>query len=109
MKRTVLVTLVLLAAALTVPALAIADDEAPALFKGKCAMCHGPDGSAQTAMGKKVNAPDLRQKETQSKADGVLTQTVAKGRNKMPAFEEKLTPEQIKTVIGFIRTLANKS
>ncbi len=104
MKKISLMVFVVLALALVaMPALAQADGAAT--FKGKCTMCHGADGSGDTAMGKKVAAADLRDAKVQSKADDELISTVIKGKNKMPAFEEKLSPEQIKAVIAFIRTL----
>ncbi len=103
MKRvTVIMGVVML---LVVSAAAFAQQDGAATFKAKCVMCHGADGSGDTAMGKKVNAADLRDAKIQSKKDDELAATVNKGKNKMPAFEEKLEPEQIKAVIAFIRTL----
>lgn len=101
MKR---VTVIMGIVILVVSAAAFADDGA-ATFKAKCVMCHGADGGGDTAMGKKVNAADLRDAKVQSKKDDELAATISKGKNKMPAFEEKLEAEQIKAVIAFIRTL----
>ena len=89
---------------LAVSAAAFADDGA-GTFKAKCVMCHGADGGGETAMGKKVNAADLRDEKVQSKKDDELAATISKGKNKMPAFEEKLDAEQIKAVVAFIRSL----
>ena len=43
-----------------------------ALFKAKCAMCHGPDGAGNTPMGKKLNVRDLRSAEVQKQPDADL-------------------------------------
>lgn len=102
MKRILMVCVALTLLALPV----MADDVAGAsTFKGKCVMCHGADGGADTAMGKKVAATDLRTDAVQSKDDTALIEVVTKGKNKMPAFGEKLDADQIKAVVAFIRTL----
>jgi cytochrome c6 len=74
------------------------------LFKAKCAMCHGADGSG-SAMGKKMGAHDFTGAEVQKMSDADLTDTIAKGKNKMPAYADKLKPEEIKGLVAYIRTL----
>jgi cytochrome c6 len=78
------------------------------LFKAKCAMCHGPDGAGKTTMGQALRIPDLHSPEVQKLSDAEFTQIVTKGKNKMPAYEEKLSKEQIMQLVGFIRDLAKK-
>ncbi|MBZ5653864.1 MAG: cytochrome c [Acidobacteriia bacterium] len=77
-------------------------------FKSKCAICHGPDGSGKTPMGEKLKILDLRSADVQKLSDAELTQIVAKGKDKMPAYDGKLTKEQIDQVIAHIRELAKK-
>lgn len=91
---------------MAVPA-AFADDVA-ALYKTKCASCHAADGSGSTAMGKKLNVRDLRSSEVQKQTDAQLTEITAKGKNKMPPYEKKLTADQIKELVGYMRELAKK-
>jgi mono/diheme cytochrome c family protein len=74
------------------------------LFKAKCAMCHGADGSG-SAMGKKMGAHDFTAAEVQKMSDADLTETITKGKNKMPAYADKLKPEEIKGLVAYIRTL----
>ncbi|MBI2982323.1 MAG: cytochrome c [Deltaproteobacteria bacterium] len=58
-----------------------------ALFEKKCAMCHGKDG-------RKV--ADVKYTEDGAK----------KGKSpKMPAYEGKLTPEEIKAVVDYANSL----
>jgi mono/diheme cytochrome c family protein len=94
-----------LLALIATPLLADATPDGASIFKAKCAMCHGPDGSGQTAMGKSLKIRALGSAEVQKQTDAELTNIIANGKNKMLAYKGKLTPEEIKTVVGFIRTL----
>jgi cytochrome c6 len=74
------------------------------LFKSKCAMCHGADGTG-SAVGKKMGAHDFTAAEVQKISDADLTEIITNGKNKMPKYAEKLKPEEIKGLVAFIRTL----
>ncbi len=74
------------------------------LFKSKCAMCHGADGTG-SAMGKKMGAHDFTSADVQKMSDTELTDVISKGKNKMPAYGEKLKPEEVKALVAHIRTL----
>jgi cytochrome c6 len=78
------------------------------LFKAKCAMCHGPDGKGEVPMGKKLSARDLGSTEVQSQSDAQLTEVLTKGKNKMPAYDGKLSKEQIAQLVAYIREFAKK-
>ena len=78
------------------------------LFKTKCAMCHGPDGAGKTPMGEKLNVRDLHSAEVQKQSDAALTQIIAQGKGKMPAFSQMLTDDQIKLLVAHIRELGKK-
>ena len=97
-----LVFAILTTALLALPAAA---SDGAALFKSKCAMCHGPDGSGDTAMGKKMGLRPLGGADVQKQSDADLTNTVDKGKNKMPAYNGKLSADDIKALVGYIRTL----
>lgn len=79
--------------------------EGAADFKAKCAMCHGADGKGDTAMGKKFGLKDLGSAEVQGKSDADLTTIITKGKDKMPAYGEKLSKDQIDGLVKYIRTL----
>ena len=80
-------------------------DGSAALYKGKCAMCHGPDGSGQTTMGKNLKLRDLRSAEVQKQSDAELEKIITDGKGKMPAYKGKLPPVEITDLVKFIRTL----
>lgn len=87
-----------LVAAMAVPVLA---QEKPAdLYKAKCAMCHGADGT-KTMMG----AKPLSGAEVQGMSDADLSGTITNGKGKMPAYKGKLTEAQISELVSYIRTL----
>ena len=104
MKKTlIMLTITLLACVMTAPLFADA-----ALFKAKCAACHGADGSGDTAMGKKNNLRPLGSAEVQKLTDDELTAVIASGKDGKPAhaFKKKgLTDDQVKSLVAFIRTL----
>jgi cytochrome c6 len=77
-------------------------------FKAKCAMCHGGDGTGSTATGKALKVRDLGSGDVQGQTDAQLDDIVTNGKGKMPAYKGKLTDEQIKGLVGFIRSLAKK-
>jgi cytochrome c6 len=86
------------------PAASFAGDAAADTYATKCAACHAKDGSGQTAMGKKYNLKPLSSEEVQKKSDAELTTTITKGKDKMPSYDGKLTPDQIKGLVAYIRT-----
>lgn len=71
-----------------------------AVYKAKCAMCHGADGSKSNPTMRALNSADV-QKQT----DAQLTEITAKGKGKMPAYAGKLSDDEVKAVVAFIRTL----
>jgi cytochrome c6 len=98
----------LVAVAFLFPALLRAGDDGAALFKSKCAMCHGPDGKGEVPMGKKLGARDLTSDDVQKQSDAQLTEVVTKGKNKMPSYSEKLSKDQIAQLVAYIREIAKK-
>lgn len=71
-----------------------------ALYKAKCAGCHGADGAkAIPAMGvKPLTAPEAKAKS----ADQVAT-VITKGQGKMKPVA--VSPEEAKAIAGFVKTL----
>ncbi len=78
--------------------------ESAGLYKSKCQICHGADGTGSVA-GKKMGAKDFHAPEVAKQSDAELIDTVKKGKGKMTAFAGKLTDDQIKGLIAFIHTL----
>ena len=74
-------------------------------FKTKCAVCHGADGKGETMMGKKLGAQNLGSPEVQKQTDSQLAAIVTKGQNKMPAYGEKISADEINALVKYIRSL----
>jgi mono/diheme cytochrome c family protein len=83
------------------PALA---DDAEALYKSKCQVCHGPDGKGSAA-GQKLGVKDFHSPEVQKLTDAELVEATKQGKGKMPAYDKKLTDDQIKQLVKYIRSL----
>jgi len=113
MKNTALVFSLfsfLFAAGRPVAALAPADEGAGAnTFKTKCATCHGPDGSGNTPMGQRMKVRDLRSAEVQKQTDDELASIIGKGKPPMPAYGKTLSPDDIRQVVAYLRSIAAKS
>ena len=77
--------------------------DAPTLYKSKCAACHGADGTG-SPMGKKMGAHDFTTADVQKMSDAELTDIITNGKNKMPKYGS-LKPEEIKGLVAYIRTL----
>ena len=84
---------------------AFAQDSGEALYKLKCAMCHGADGTSNTPAGKVFKSASFRDPAIVKLTDAEMITVVKTGKNKMPAFGDKLSEDQIKSAVAYIRTL----
>jgi len=82
-----------------------AQDATQSLYKMKCQICHGPDATGSPA-GKKLAVKDFTSPEVQKQTDAELLDVAKKGKNKMPAYDGKLTDNQLTELIKYMRDLA---
>ena len=75
--------------------------DAGADYKAKCALCHGANGEGKAAM----KTRDFASADVQKMSDADLTDAITKGKGKMPAYDGKLTKDQIGDLVKWIRTL----
>jgi mono/diheme cytochrome c family protein len=94
-----------LVACLALASSAFAAADGAAVFKAKCAMCRGADGSASTGMGKSMALKPLSSPEVQKMSDADLTALVTNGKGKMPAYKDKLSDDEISAVVKYVKTL----
>jgi cytochrome c6 len=102
--RSLLMQVVLTAAFLSLGIAGACAEDAAALYKSKCQVCHGADGKGSTA-GQKMGVKDFNSPEVAKESDADLIKTTKEGKNKMPKYEGKLTDDQIKDLIKYIRSL----
>ncbi|HEX9162388.1 MAG TPA: cytochrome c [Thermoanaerobaculia bacterium] len=104
MKKLIVTLVTVALVMLAVPVFADATPDAAAIFKSKCAMCHGADGKGETSIGKSQKIRDLGSADVQKQTDQQIGDVISNGKAKMPAFKGKLTAEEIKALVGHIRT-----
>ncbi len=85
--------------------------DAKANWDANCVQCHGKDGKADTKMGKTLNAKDLTDAKVQSEfsdakaAESIKNGVKDNGKTTMKAFGGKLTDDEIKALVAYVRTL----
>jgi mono/diheme cytochrome c family protein len=105
MKQIITITLF----AVSASALWAADPKAN--WDMNCAQCHGKDGRADTKMGKQLNTKDLTDPKVQASfsnaqaAKSIKEGVKSGGRTTMKAFGGKLSEDEIKALVTYVRSL----
>ena len=81
-----------------------AQDDAADNFNKKCAVCHGKDGSGNTAKGKKVHVKPVQENMKDSEAAMIKAVTDGKGED-MDSYKSEFSAAQIKALVEYYRTL----
>jgi cytochrome c553 len=78
-----------------------------------CVSCHGKDGAGHTKAGRKLDIKDLTAPEVQKAftddeafASVKNGMTAKDGAEKMKAFSEKLSDDEIKALVKLVRTMS---
>jgi mono/diheme cytochrome c family protein len=107
MKTIVIITFGLFAASV----ISVRAADPKALWSANCAQCHGKNGAADTKMGKQLSAKDLTDPKVQAAfTDAKATQSIKEGvkengKTTMKAFGGKLTDDEVKALVAYVRTL----
>ena len=83
---------------------ALADSGAD-VYKTKCSACHGKNGAGDTMLGKNLKLRPLGSDEVQKRSDDELFAIISKGKNRMPPFDRKLSKDQIRDLVKYVRSL----
>jgi mono/diheme cytochrome c family protein len=79
------------------------------LYRRYCVSCHGTDGKAKTSKGKYSHARDLTEADWQDDvSDERIFNSIMNGRNQrgnMPPFGQKLSQQEINSLVTFVRGL----
>ncbi len=91
------------AAGSNVAGAAVAHDEidAGALYSKSCAKCHGANGGGTSMRGR--NLSDAKWQEKVS--DERIFNSIANGRERMPAFGKKYSDAEIEALVAYVRKL----
>ena len=92
-------------AVLALGAAGVRADDVAALYKSKCAACHGADGKGDTPAGKKLGTKDFHSPDVAKMSDTELFDITKKGKDKMPGYDKKITDDEIKELVKYVRSL----
>jgi len=98
-KIAVLVLTIAVALFILIPSLSWAEDGA-ALYKAKCAACHGADGAGKPA----AKIPSLIAPEVKGKSDADLAKAITETA-KHPGPVKGLAADDAKAIVTYIRSL----
>ena len=85
---------------------------ATALYRDKCAQCHGETGKGDGPEGKMYDPPPASFTDAarmNAMSDGELFYKIGKGRRPMPSFKSRLTEGQRWQIVLLVRSFAAKS
>ncbi|MFZ0800221.1 MAG: cytochrome c [Terriglobales bacterium] len=74
-------------------------------YRAKCSACHGSHGAGDTMLGKNLKLRSLASAEVQKQSDDELALIISKGKDRMPSYDRKLSKDQIREVVKYIRSL----
>jgi mono/diheme cytochrome c family protein len=89
-----------------VPLGAWAQQDAKDIYLDKCAVCHGADGAAKTAKGKKLKMKDVHETAARMKPDEMIKIVQDGKAPDMDAYGKAFSKDQIKTLVDYYRGLA---
>ncbi len=70
------------------------------IYRASCATCHGSNGKARTAKGKRTGATDFTSDWNTDPDRGF--RIISNGKSEMPAFKGKLKPSEIRGVFNYV-------
>jgi mono/diheme cytochrome c family protein len=75
------------------------------IYAESCTVCHGPKGDGGTVkiQGKQLKVPSLKEGHALNHTEAQLAKQVSDGGDGMPAFKDRLSPEQINELVRLIR------
>ena len=78
---------------------------ARANYKKNCEPCHGPDatGGPVKVDNKTIKVPSLKAEHAIKHTDDQITKMITNGEEAMPAFKDKMTPQEIALMVRYVR------
>ena len=80
-------------------------DSGADIYKTKCSACHGKNGAGDSMLGKNLKLRPLASDDVQKQSDDELFTIISKGKKRMPPFDRKLSKDQIRDLVKYIRSL----
>ena len=104
MKKTVRSLAVLAATVCLAGSMSFAQSAGEAVYKSKCQMCHGPNGTPNPAMAKAMGIKAASDPEIKKLSTEQMIDAVKKGKGKMKAIGG-ISDAQVKEAVAYFRTL----
>ena len=104
MKNTMRASLVLAAVAALACAMGFAQSSGEAIYKQKCQNCHGPDGMANSGIGKVMKVKPVNDPEVKKLTEAEMIDLARNGMGKMQPYKDELRGAQIKASVDYFRT-----
>ncbi len=98
-KLTLLILTIAVALFILIPNLSWAAEDGAALYKAKCAVCHGANGEGKPA----AKIPSLVSDEAKKLSDADMEQAVIEKPKHVAV--KNLPPDQVKAVVAYIRSI----
>lgn len=76
------------------------------IFIRYCAGCHGPEGRGDGYLLLGPEPANLTRPATKTKSDAALLQTIHEGKPNMPSWKARLSENDSRAVLAYIRSLA---
>ena len=75
------------------------------VYAESCTICHGPKGDGGTVkiQGKQLKVPSLKEGHALNHNEEQLAKQISNGGDGMPAFKDRLKPEEINDLVRLIR------
>jgi cytochrome c6 len=78
---------------------------AKANYQKHCEACHGPEatGGLVKVENKQIKVPSLKAEHALKHTDDQITKMITNGEEEMPAFKDKMTPQEIALMVRYVR------
>ncbi|HEX4824386.1 MAG TPA: cytochrome c [Candidatus Polarisedimenticolaceae bacterium] len=103
MRRVRTISILMILGLVLATGVAFAAEDGKALYEQKCASCHGKDGVAKPMAKGSANLNDPNYQKTATVES--IAKVTMDGKNKMPAYKDKLNADQINAIAAHVKTL----